>query len=153
MPYEQPKYIVENIECMQGAEGDLWVTSFQGKKTTLTEKVKPTWDIGDELPFKPKLIKPTDGSRWYYVRPLDGEAPKPTKTYQKQEKTYKADPAKIDSMEYSNARNLAVQMYCQITEQGTPANWDLLDSCFRHITALGKDLVSVAKEQYGAVEQ
>ena len=71
----------------------------------------------------------------------------------KQSKSYTADPHKIESMEYSNARNLAVEMYCHVTDQGTPPDYELLDTIFRHINALGKDLVTVAKEQYGAVEK
>ena len=141
-------YKVSNIECMAGAEGDLWVTSFEGKKPTLTEKVKPTWDIGDEFPHKLKLIKaePT----WYYERVADS-SPKPQ--VKKEAKSYTADPAKMESMEYSNARNLAVQMYCHVTDQGTPPDYELLDTIFRHINALGKDLVTVAKEKYGAVDK
>ena len=148
--YEPVKYIVENIECMQGTDGEVWVTSFQGKKTTLTEKVKPTWSIGGELPFKPKLIKPPD-AKWYYERPQESEQPK--KSYPQQQKTYQADPAKMDSIEYQNARNLAVQMYCKVTKDGVPPDYELLDTIFRYINALGKDLVSVAKKEYGAVEK
>ena len=141
-------YTVSNIECMAGAEGDLWVTSFEGKKPTLTEKVKPTWDIGGQFPHKLKLIKaePT----WYYERVADS-SPKPQ--VKKEAKSYTADPAKMESMEYSNARNLAVQMYCHVTDQGTPPDYELLDTIFRHINALGKDLVTVAKEKYGAVDK
>jgi len=74
------------------------------------------------------------------------------KPVQQVAKSFTADPAKMESMEYSNARNLAVQMYCHVTDQGTPPDYELLDTIFRHINALGKDLVSVAKEQYGAVD-
>ena len=153
--YEPVKYIVENIECRQGTDGEVWTTSFQGKKTTLTEKVKPTWNRGEELPFKPKLIKPPD-AKWYYERPQEGaSSPAPTSSNPKPtpQKSYTADPAKMDSIEYQNARNLAVEMYGHVTEQGVPPDYELLDTIFRHINALGKDLVSVAKEQYGAVEK
>ena len=141
-------YTVSNIECMAGAEGDLWVTSFEGKKPTLTEKVKPTWDIGGQFPHKLKLIKAEP--KWYYERVADS-SPKPQ--VKKEAKSYTADPAKMESMEYSNARNLAVQMYCHVTDQGTPPDYELLDTIFRHINALGKDLVTVAKEKYGAVDK
>lgn len=152
--YEPVKYIVENIECRQGTDGEVWTTSFQGKKTTLTEKIKPTWDRGDELPFKPKLIKPPD-AKWYYERPEGtGFTPKPQATRPTQSpKSYTADPQKIESIEYQNARNLAVEMYGKVTEDGVPPDYELLDTIFRHINALGKDMVTVAKEQYGAVEK
>ena len=67
-------------------------------------------------------------------------------------KSYTADPSKIESIEYQNARNLAVEMYGKVTEDGVPPDYELLDTIFRHINALGKDVVAVAKEQYGAVD-
>ena len=146
---------VSNIEKMAGVDGPVWVTSFEGKKLTLTEKTEPTYQIGDILPFSVKVVKPPEGQKgqWYYVRVDGGGAPPQAKTAAKQSKSYTADPQKIESIEYQNARNLAIEMYCHITEQGTPPDYELLDTIFRHINALGKDLVTVAKEQYGAVEK
>ena len=146
---------VSNIEEMVGPDGPVWVTSFEGKKLTLTEKTEPTYQIGDILPFSVKVVKPPEGQKgqWYYVRVDGGGAPPQAKTATRQSKSYTADPQKIESIEYQNARNLAIEMYCHITDQGTPPDYELLDTIFRHINALGKDLVTVAKEQYGAVEK
>ena len=152
--YEPVKYIVENVECMQGENGDLWVTSFRGKKTTLSEYVKPTWDVDDELPFKPKLVKPTDGSRWYYERPAEGEKKKPTAYAKAVPKTYTASPEKIESIELQNNKNNTTTIYCHCTEVGTPFNKDLFDEIFQIVKATGAEsyLVKEAK-RLGAVEQ
>ena len=152
--YEPVKYIVENIECMQGEKGDLWVTSFVGKKPTLSEYVKPTWDIGDELPFKPKLIKAEP--QWYYERSAETEKPK--KTYPKQEKTYKADPEKLDSIERISIGKTAMEAYCKTTDDSVPWNPSHYREIYRDIKEViqhGGDLpvVNVAKKEYGAVEQ
>jgi len=142
-------YTVSNIECMAGAEGDLWVTSFEGKKPTLTEKVKPTWDIGGQFPHKLKLIKaePT----WYYERVADS-SPKPQ--VKKEAKSYTADPAKMESIELQNNKNNAVALYCHVVEQGTPFDKDKLNDIFQVVKSLGAEsyLVTEAKKM-GAVDK
>jgi len=147
---------VSNIEKMAGVDGPVWVTSFEGKKLTLTEKTEPTYQIGDILPFSVKVVKPPEGQKgqWYYVRVDGGGAPPQAKTAAKQSKSYTADPQKIESIELQNNKNNAVNLYCHITEQGTPFDKDRLNEIFQVVKALGSEsyLVKAAKEM-GAVEK
>ena len=154
MPYEEK--IVSNIEQMVGGDGQpLWVTYFEGKKLTFSEKTEPTWKKGEQLPFKVKVVNPP-GKPWYYMRSEDTGATanvKPPQTQKKEGKSYTADPQKIESIEYQNSRNVAVQLYCHVTEPGTPFDRDMLMEVFRACQALGADVVDVAKKAYGAVEK
>ena len=155
MPDRRFKVKVSNIEELQSTTDGkpYWLISFEGKKMGFTDWDKPTYGVGDELPFELELVKP-EGKKWYWKKKGVAAKSTPAKTEQsKQSKSYTADPQKIESIEYQNARNLAVEMYCHVTDQGTPPDYELLDTIFRHIHALGKDLVAVAKEQYGAVEK
>ena len=132
--YAPVKYIVSNVECMVGTEGDLWVTTFEGKKPTLTEKVKPTWDVGDEFPHKLKLIKaePT----WYYERVNEPQFKPQPKV---EAKPYQADPAKMESIELQNSKNNAVALYCHVVEQGVPFDKGKLNEIFQVVKSLGNE--------------
>lgn len=85
---------VLNIEELKKADGSsYWEVTIPKKDGTpsgspLVEWTKPTYSIGDELPFEVELMKPAK-ERWYYKRreatqerkPMEGTKPtwKPTK--------------------------------------------------------------------------
>ena len=137
-----------------------WIVSFEGKKMTFTDWDTPTYAVGDELPYELELMKP-EGKKWYWKKRgvASSGGSKPATTSQstvKQEgrtKSYSADPAKIESIELQNDKNNAAKLYCHVTEQGTPFDSDMLNKLFRACQALGVDVVSVAKKEYGAVEK
>ena len=146
---------VSNIEELQSTTDGkpYWLISFEGKKMGFTDWDKPTYGVGDELPFELELVKP-EGKKWYWKKKGVAATSTPVKTAQsKQSKSYSADPQKIESIEMQNNKNNAVELYCQVTEKGTPFDADLLGKLFRACHALGADVVKVAKEKYGAVEE
>ena len=148
---------VSNIEELQSTTDGkpYWLISFEGKKMGFTDWDKPTYGEGDELPFELELVKPEDKKKkWYWKKKGVAAKSTPVKTEQsKQTKSYTADPQKIESIELQNNKNNAVNLYCQVTEKGTPFDAELLGKLFRACHALGADVVKVAKTDYGAVEK
>ena len=101
---------VLNIEDTVGADGQpRWAVYFEKQdgtqaKNQMVEATKPTENIGDDIPVT--LIKPTDGSPWYYKRKAGtsssgGFKPRP------QEKTFKADQSKLDDIMIMSAWKIA----------------------------------------------
>jgi len=148
---------VLNIEELKKTDGSsYWEVTIPKKdgtasKSPLVEWTKPTYNIGDELPFEIELIKP-DKARWYYKR-KDTPA-QVIKGETRQQKSFTASPEKIESIEYQNCRNLAVQLYCHTTDAGVELDNEYLGRCFRAVEALNAEnyLVKEAKKM-GAVEK
>lgn len=116
---------VSNIEQAVGVDGPIWVISFEEKKLTLTEKEKPSYSIGDEIPFDLEVVKPEKG-KWYYVRKGD----KADKKFQGGKRSYGKSPEELElstkSFALSYAKDLAVGKVISLAEVIVVAD-DFLD--------------------------
>ena len=142
---------VSKIEQTVGGYGNpLWIISFEGKKLTASEKIEPQFKIGDALNVQ--FHKPPAGQEgaWWYEILHDDKTPVSTKP---KEKSYTASPEKIESIEYQNSRNIAVQLYCHVTEQGTPFDAAKLLEIYKVCSNLGKNPIVKEAKKMGAVEQ
>jgi len=146
---------VSNIEEYVGADGPCWTVSFEEKKLTLTEKERPSYSIGDELPFDLEVVKPEKG-KWYYIRKGDKSEKKPFSG--KSQRSYGKSPEELElsakSYALSYAKDLAVGGKIALAEVLVVADdfhaW--LKEGVRQPPQASNPLVEAAKEM-GAVEK
>ena len=110
---------VLNIEELKKTDGSsYWEVTIPKRDGTpsgspLVEWTKPTYSIGDELPFEVELMKPAK-ERWYYKR-KDSQVSKPateTKTWQPPyQKSPKNDDAILQAVAFKGAIELEKHHY------------------------------------------
>ena len=125
-----------------------WAIELEGEERPMLLWNTPQFNEGDDIPKESLELKGKEGNQyWTFVKtPTSKSEPK------KGGKSYTADPQKIESIEFQNARNNAVILYCQVTKQGDEFNNSLLTKLYKACETLGKDVISVAKKEYHAVE-
>ena len=121
-----------------------WRIDFEDLTVPCLMFTKPQFKEGDELPDKNfRLTKNGE----YYVWASDGEG----KSYPK--RAYGKSAEEIASIEQQVDKKIASEIYCHITEVGTPFDKDKFKEIYRVCRSLnGSPIVKEAKKQYGAVE-
>ena len=143
--------IVKQITPLQDKVSgkDIWRVEFEGDTKLMWLGFSPSFSAGSEIEDS-KLQLSKSGKCWIFKR---RQETKPSVSSKKTtEKSYTADPQKIESIEFQNARNNAVTLYCQVTKQGDEFDNALLTKLYKACETLGKDVISVAKKEYHAVE-
>ena len=137
--------IVEKITSQKRKKDDrqYWRVEFSDAEYPLLMYSKPQFSEGDNIPEDTLKLAGKEGQEYYTLK----EKPKQSN------RTYGKSQEEIASIELQVEKKLAVELYCHVTEQGSPFDGDLLLKLFRACQALGKDLITVAKQQYGAVEK
>jgi len=137
--------IVEKITSQKRKKDNkqYWRVEFEGDEYPLLMFSKPQFSEGDDIPEDTLKLAGKEGQEYYTLK----EKPKQSS------RAYGKSQEEIASIELQVEKKLAVELYCHVTEQGSPFDGDLLLKLFRACQALGKDLITVAKQQYGAVEK
>ena len=122
-----------------------WRIDFEGVEKCCLMFNKPKFSEGDEIPDKNfKLTK----SGEYYIWVGDGE----TKSYPR--KSYARPPEEMESIERQVDKKNAVEIFCHVTDAGTPFDDGKLTEIYKVCHSLGRNpVVEEAKRQYGAKEE
>lgn len=144
---------VLNIEELYKADGKpYWAVTVPKKDGTaaqspLLEWIRPTYNIGDELPFDVELMKPS-GSQWYYKRrdtPTQGSSQVsrgiPPKTGKP---SYGKSHEEQESIMRQSARRDAVEIYKHCVEAGVPFDRNQFEEYFGIMLRVGDPIVSEA---------
>ena len=125
-----------------------WAIELEGTDRPMLLWTKPQFNEGDDIPEEDIELKGKEGNQYWAFKATST----PKTESRKGSKSYTADPQKIESIEFQNARNNAVTLYCQVTKQGDEFDNALLTKLYKACETLGKDVISVAKKEYHAVE-
>ena len=150
---------VVNIEELKKTDGSsYWQVTLPKKdgtpsKSPLVEWEKPTYNIGDELPYQVILMKP-ETERWYYKRreeattqPKTGDAIKDTGR-----KFYGKTPEEQASIERQVDKKIAAELYRHHVSSETPFDKAELVKIYNACHSLGKNPVVEEAKKMGAVE-
>ena len=142
---------VLKIEKTPTTDGFIWVVQL-GKqdgtpsKVPLRETTEPTYSVGYEIyNNKLELVKPEDGSDWYW-KWKEGSSPA-SQTYTKrplEKRTYSKSPEEQESIKRQSARRDATELYKHTTDQSVPFNREHFEELFGIMLQLGDPIISEA---------